>query len=158
MNTIVLFIIFYVLLITFASCFCLFLREAHALREAKRDDEQTELLSVENEFDQTVLIVDPFAPACIEELRKDGYKVVVDENLKDRKLAEAISTIRPSVLVVGSSKVEKEHLNDSLKIVIRAGSGYDNIDCESFYFFLMHFFSFIFCLFYCHCQVQRKGE
>jgi phosphoglycerate dehydrogenase-like enzyme len=89
----------------------------------------------------TVLIADPFSPLSVEKLKNEGFNVVFDDKMKDEKLAEAIESIRPTVLVVGSAKVPKQYMNDSLKIVIRAGSGYDTIDWKGF----SYFFFFAFC-------------
>lgn len=78
----------------------------------------------------------PFAPIAIRQIREvtdaAGFKLVLLENYKSvSELLEAVSTA--DALIVRSDKVTPEVLDaaKNLKIVVRAGSGYDNIDIES---------------------------
>jgi D-3-phosphoglycerate dehydrogenase / 2-oxoglutarate reductase len=78
----------------------------------------------------------PFAAAAvvqIEKLCKDaGYEFVLMEKYGEQsKFVEAVKDV--DALIVRSDKVTKEVIDnaDNLKIVIRAGAGYDNLDCEA---------------------------
>jgi D-3-phosphoglycerate dehydrogenase len=77
-----------------------------------------------------VLIADKFEAAGIEQLQEMGCEVVFNADLKEAPLAAALGEFRPAVLVVRSTKVNAEHLGaaDALKVVLRAGSGYNTID------------------------------
>lgn len=77
-----------------------------------------------------VLLADKFADAGVASLREAGCEIVLDPNLKDEALVEAIRSSACDVLVVRSTKVNAAMLqaSPSLKLVIRAGSGYDTID------------------------------
>ncbi len=76
----------------------------------------------------------PFAPAARDAARKifqdAGYEVVVLESYSEP--GELISAVpEASALIVRSDKVTAEVIEAAsrLKIVVRAGAGYDNIDC-----------------------------
>ncbi len=78
----------------------------------------------------------PFAPIAIRQIREvteaAGFKLTVLENYKSRsELLEAVSTA--NALIVRSDKVTADLLDAAkqLRIVVRAGSGYDNLDLES---------------------------
>ncbi len=77
-----------------------------------------------------VLIADKFSDQGMEALRQAGCEVIFDPELKDDALTNAITEVKPSVLIVRSTKVQKPMLEagTDLKVVIRAGSGYDTID------------------------------
>lgn len=77
-----------------------------------------------------VLIADKFEEDGIEVLRKEGFETMCDPDLNGEKLVNAIKGIDPDVLVVRSTKVTSPMLNagQRLKLVIRAGSGFDTID------------------------------
>lgn len=75
----------------------------------------------------------PFVPLAIRQIREvteaAGFKLVLLENYKDNsELLEAVSDA--DALIVRSDKVTTEVLDAAkqLKVVVRAGSGYDNID------------------------------
>ena len=77
----------------------------------------------------------PFARTAVngitEILREANYQVVLLEKYTDKgALLEAVADV--DALIVRSDKVNKEVLDaaNNLKIVVRAGAGYDNIDCE----------------------------
>ena len=78
----------------------------------------------------------PFAPIAIRQIREvaeaAGFKLALLENYKSvSELLDAVSTA--DAMIVRSDKVTPEVLDaaKNLKIVVRAGSGYDNIDIES---------------------------
>lgn len=75
----------------------------------------------------------PFAAAAVEGIRKEveaaGYKLALLEKYTDKgELLEAVKDA--NALIVRSDKVDAEVLEAAkeLKIVVRAGAGYDNID------------------------------
>lgn len=80
----------------------------------------------------------PFAPVAIKKISKifekagNDYKLVLLENYTDRKeLLRAVSDA--DALIVRSDIVNAEVFEAaaSLKIVVRAGAGYDNVDCDA---------------------------
>ncbi len=78
----------------------------------------------------------PFAPAAIEQIRAiawaEDYELVVLENYKS--VAEFQSAVSDAdALIVRSDLVSKEILSTAkkLKIVVRAGAGYDNLDLDA---------------------------
>jgi D-3-phosphoglycerate dehydrogenase len=78
----------------------------------------------------------PFAQITIRQIREvteaAGFKLALLESYKDRsELLTAVSTV--DALIVRSDIVSAEVLDAAkhLKIVVRAGSGYDNIDLKS---------------------------
>jgi D-3-phosphoglycerate dehydrogenase / 2-oxoglutarate reductase len=78
----------------------------------------------------------PFAPIAIRQIREvteaAGFKLALLENYKSvSELLDAVSTA--DALIVRSDKVNTEVLDaaKNLKIVVRAGSGYDNIDIDA---------------------------
>lgn len=77
-----------------------------------------------------ILIADAYEAAGVAQLKALGCQVIHDPQLKDQALVEGVKKHRPEVLVVRSTKVNADVLKaaDSLKLVIRAGSGYDTID------------------------------
>ena len=78
----------------------------------------------------------PFAQIAIRQIREvteaAGFKLTVLENYKSRsELLEVVA--KADALIVRSDKVTSEVLDAAkqLRIVVRAGSGYDNLDLES---------------------------
>lgn len=78
----------------------------------------------------------PFAPAAIEQIRAiawaEDYELVVLENYKS--VSEFQSVVSDAdALIVRSDLVNKEILSAAkkLKIVVRAGAGYDNLDLDA---------------------------
>ncbi len=76
----------------------------------------------------------PFAPAARDQavavLKGASYEVVLLESYKDKgALLEAVADA--DAMIIRSDKVTKEVLDaaKNLKLVVRAGAGYDNIDC-----------------------------
>ncbi len=78
-----------------------------------------------------ILIADKFEDSGLEELKKIADEVVREPELKEDTLTKRITEFDPDVLIVRSTKVQPEQFNAAraLKVVIRAGSGYDTIDC-----------------------------
>lgn len=78
----------------------------------------------------------PFAPAAVkgikEEIEKAGNELVLLEKYTEKsELLDAVKDV--DAMIVRSDKVDAEVLDaaKSLKIVVRAGAGYDNIDLEA---------------------------
>ena len=78
----------------------------------------------------------PFAPVAIKKIskiiKKANYEMQLLEGYSSKQeLLKAVSTAE--ALIVRSDKIDEEVFNASpyLKIVIRAGAGYDNIDLET---------------------------
>jgi D-3-phosphoglycerate dehydrogenase len=76
-----------------------------------------------------VLIADKFEQSGQDGLRSIGCEVSYQPDLKDEALVAAISETRPDALVVRSTKVTEEMMNaGALKLIVRAGAGYNTID------------------------------
>lgn len=77
-----------------------------------------------------ILIADKFEAIGIDGLKKLGAEVACEPGLKDDALAKRVAEYDPAILIVRSTKVSAATLQagKQLKVVIRAGSGYDTID------------------------------
>jgi D-3-phosphoglycerate dehydrogenase len=76
-----------------------------------------------------VLIADKFEQSGRDGLSAIGCEVTFQPDLKDEALVEAIGQLKPDVLVVRSTKVSESALAaGTLKLVVRAGAGYNTID------------------------------
>ncbi|HWT04066.1 MAG TPA: 3-phosphoglycerate dehydrogenase family protein [Pyrinomonadaceae bacterium] len=76
-----------------------------------------------------VLIADKFEQSGRDGLAAIGCQVTFQPDLKDEALTEAIRTLNPDVLVVRGTKVTEPMLAaGALKLVVRAGAGYNTID------------------------------
>ncbi|HUE24459.1 MAG TPA: 3-phosphoglycerate dehydrogenase family protein [Bryobacteraceae bacterium] len=76
-----------------------------------------------------VLIADKFEQSGQDGLKAAGCEVTYQPGLKEDALAEAVERLRPDVLVVRSTKVPEAVLAaGALKLVVRAGAGYNTID------------------------------
>jgi D-3-phosphoglycerate dehydrogenase len=76
-----------------------------------------------------VLIADEFEQSGRDKLRDFGCEVSFQPALKDDALTAAIAEFQPDALVVRSTKVTEAHLAaGALKLVVRAGAGYNTID------------------------------
>lgn len=80
-----------------------------------------------------IATVKPFAPAAVEGIKKElegaGHEVVLLEKYADN--AELLGAVKDAdAMIVRSDKITKEVLDTAkqLKIVVRAGAGYDSID------------------------------
>lgn len=80
-----------------------------------------------------VLIADKFEAFGIAELKKIADEVTCEPELKDEALTKRVAEYDPAVLIVRSTKVSADTLKagKQLKVVIRAGSGYDTIDVKA---------------------------
>jgi D-3-phosphoglycerate dehydrogenase len=83
-----------------------------------------------------IATVKPFAPAAVKQMKKlieqAGYDLEIVEKYEEQEaLIEAAKSA--DALIVRSDKVTKDVLEQApnLKIVVRAGAGYDNIDLET---------------------------
>jgi len=76
-----------------------------------------------------VLIADKFEQSGRDGLQAIGCEITYEPDLKDEALTEVIREKRPDVLVVRSTKVSESALEaGALKLVVRAGAGYNTID------------------------------
>lgn len=77
----------------------------------------------------------PFAANAVESIRQEienaGHELLLLENYTEKEqLNQAIKDV--DAVIVRSDKITPEVLDhaDNLKIIVRAGAGYDSIDCE----------------------------
>jgi D-3-phosphoglycerate dehydrogenase / 2-oxoglutarate reductase len=76
-----------------------------------------------------VLIADKFEQSGLDHLQEIGCEVLYHPGTKDAALVQAVAESRPDVLVVRSTKVPEDVLAAGpLKLVVRAGAGYNTID------------------------------
>lgn len=76
-----------------------------------------------------IFIADEFEQSGLDGLKAAGCEVSYQTGLKDEALVRAVEQFRPDVLVVRSTKVTEALLNaGALKLVVRAGAGYNTID------------------------------
>jgi D-3-phosphoglycerate dehydrogenase len=76
-----------------------------------------------------VLIADKFEQSGRDGLEALGCETSFQPDLKDDSLIAAIASIKPDVLVVRSTKVTEPMLDAGpVKLVVRAGAGYNTID------------------------------
>ncbi len=79
-----------------------------------------------------VLVADKLPQTALAGFTDAGFEVVADAGLKDSALVAAIAENQPQILVVRSTKVPEAALAAGpLGLVIRAGAGYNNVDCEA---------------------------
>src|SRR5690349_11312396 len=76
-----------------------------------------------------VLIADKFEKSGLDKLQAIGCDVVYKPGSKEDALVHEIERSRPDVLIVRSTRVTESILNaGALKLVVRAGAGYNTID------------------------------
>src|ERR671919_1906116 len=76
-----------------------------------------------------VLIADKFEQSGRDGLQSLGCEISFQPDVKDDALVEAIKTTAPDVLVVRGTKVTEPMLDAGpVKLVVRAGAGYNTID------------------------------
>ena len=76
-----------------------------------------------------VLIADKFEQSGVDGLKAIGCEISYQPDLKDDTLVAAISAAQPDVLVVRGTKVTEPMLAAGpVKLVVRAGAGYNTID------------------------------
>lgn len=78
----------------------------------------------------------PFAPVAVDGIRKEietaGFELSLLEKYTEKaELLEAVKNV--DAIIIRSDKIDNEVFNaaKNLKIVVRAGAGYDNVDLES---------------------------
>ena len=76
-----------------------------------------------------VLVVDKFPQPTLDNMKAQGFEVLYNPELKGPELVAEVKRSGAQTLVVRSTKVTEEMVEGSgLRLVIRAGSGYDTID------------------------------
>jgi D-3-phosphoglycerate dehydrogenase len=76
-----------------------------------------------------VLIADKFEQSGLDGLKAAGCDIAFKPGVKEEALAAEVANWKPDVLVVRSTKVTESILSaGSLKLVVRAGAGYNTID------------------------------
>jgi D-3-phosphoglycerate dehydrogenase len=76
-----------------------------------------------------VLIADKFEQSGRDGLDALGCQISYQPDVKDEALVEAVRSYGPDVLIVRSTKVTAEMIEaGSLKLIVRAGAGYNTID------------------------------
>lgn len=80
-----------------------------------------------------VMMVDKFPESAINRLKEMGCTVSYNADLKGDALLAEVKNVQPQVLVVRSTKVQPPLIQEAteLKLIIRAGSGVDNIDIKA---------------------------
>lgn len=78
-----------------------------------------------------ILVADKFEDAGLTGLKACGFDVVYSPDLKEESLRQELEAERPDGLVVRSTVVGAEHMVDSLKLIVRAGAGYNTIDVQA---------------------------
>jgi len=79
-----------------------------------------------------VLIADQFEQSGIDAMTAAGCDVLYEPSLADQQLADALTTRRPDVLIVRSTRVTEPMLVDaSLSLIVRAGAGVNTIDVDA---------------------------
>lgn len=78
-----------------------------------------------------VLVADKFEKVGLEGLKAGGFEVVFDPDLKDDALRAALEREKPEGLIVRGTRVQAEHMVDGLRLVVRAGAGYNTIDIKA---------------------------
>src|SRR5256714_1679802 len=79
-----------------------------------------------------VLIADKFEQSGRDQLDAAGCEFSYQPDVKDDALVEAIREYQPDALVVRSTKVTEQMLDaGALKLIVRAGAGYNTIDVAS---------------------------
>jgi D-3-phosphoglycerate dehydrogenase len=79
-----------------------------------------------------VLIADKFEESGIAGLKEIGCEIVYSPDLKDDSLVEAVRESQADVLVVRSTRVSEAALAAGrLRLVVRAGAGYNTIDVKA---------------------------
>ncbi|ACC98265.1 Putative phosphoglycerate dehydrogenase [Elusimicrobium minutum Pei191] len=77
-----------------------------------------------------ILIADKFPKHWVEVLKEKGHEIILNPALDENTLPEAQKTEQAEIIIVRSTKVNASAIDaaPSLKLVIRAGAGYDTID------------------------------
>ena len=80
-----------------------------------------------------VLVADKLPEEAVNKIKELDTEVFYDPGLKDRGLLDAVRKIRPSVIIVRSTKIEEPVIgaDPGLSLIIRAGAGYNTIDVDA---------------------------
>ncbi len=78
-----------------------------------------------------VLVADKFEKSGISGLTAIGCDVVNEPDLADQALADAIAQHQPETLIVRGTRVTDAMMGPSLKLIVRAGAGYNTIDLKA---------------------------
>ena len=79
-----------------------------------------------------VLVADPIAESAVEKMKSAGLEIVIRDKEKDGPLEEQIKGF-DCIIVRSATKITREVINaaDSLRLIVRAGVGLDNVDQEA---------------------------
>ncbi len=77
-----------------------------------------------------ILLADKLPESPLSTLRSSGCEIRMDPSLAKESLVQALAEFDPEVLVVRSTRVEKEHIEAAgrLGLIVRAGAGFNTID------------------------------
>jgi D-3-phosphoglycerate dehydrogenase len=77
-----------------------------------------------------ILIADKFEAHGVDQLSRLADEVLVEPGLKADAFVQRVADVQPEVIIVRSTKVPRAVMSAgrSLRLIVRAGSGYDNID------------------------------
>src|SRR5260221_10016441 len=78
-----------------------------------------------------VLVADKFEASGVKGLQALGCDVIHQPDLRDDALRDALRSTMAVVLVVRSTSVTAPMMTTSLRLIVRAGSGYDTIDVKA---------------------------
>jgi D-3-phosphoglycerate dehydrogenase len=79
-----------------------------------------------------VLVADQFESSGLDGLKQAGCEVIYDPQLGDETLVAALKHTQADVLVVRSTKVTAEMMDQGpLALIVRAGAGYNTIDVKA---------------------------
>lgn len=80
-----------------------------------------------------ILVVDKFEESGLARLRAISRELAYEQSLKDQALADKVASFDPNILIVRSTKVTRPIIEagKAMQLIIRAGSGYDNIDVSA---------------------------
>jgi D-3-phosphoglycerate dehydrogenase len=81
-----------------------------------------------------ILVADKFEAFGVEGLKALGAEVAYQPEAGASGLVPVVASVKPDVLVVRSSKTKADAIiagGPGLRAIIRAGAGYDNIDCAA---------------------------
>lgn len=91
-------------------------------------------MKLDEERSMKVLLADKAEQSVLDAFNELGYEAVYQPDLSTEDLADALAEHTPTAMIVRSTKVPAAVLEgapDSLKLIVRAGAGYDNIDCDA---------------------------
>ncbi len=80
-----------------------------------------------------ILIADKFPESAVKAFRQMNCEVVYEQSLKNDELTRTIEQAKPQILIVRSTKVNAEMIEETsdLGLIIRAGAGYNTIDVKA---------------------------